>query len=80
MEAEIPTDVMDAANVEAGRWFRSIGSSEYHFSVAVARAIVAERERCALIAERQAADYKRHGSDHHASAATGIANSIRKGA
>lgn len=49
--SEIPEDVMKTARAEASRWFNSIGSSEYHFADAIARAIIAERERCAKIAE-----------------------------
>lgn len=53
---EMPDDVRTAANAEASRWFQAIGGASYHFADAIARAILAERERSAGLVEARLGD------------------------
>ena len=49
---QFPKDIEDAARTAAAEWFRAIGTEEHHFSDAIARAILAERERCIAMLPR----------------------------
>jgi hypothetical protein len=72
LEAEIPEDVKRLANEAVygdGGWHK-VGEVE-----AVARAIMAERERCALVVETDV-----HLDEYLPSAAIRLAELIRKGA